>query len=1734
MEKMLRIAMAAGCVAVLSALSETNTFTGGTKDRWEDDTCWSLGRVPTAEDDVFVDGATVTVRGAVNVKSLMIAGDSRVTFVAAPMGEIPSTPGNLYRNATVVGVRGHFAIDGTAKVVVENDLKTGAAVKFETGSFSLGEDAELTASGKGWFWYESAGDPLATLTQGAYQTRAPGAGGDDVLHGAYNRGGGHGAKGGNSNGKYGNDYGFKYAPFLPGSPNGIYDGKFSHAVRAGGTVWLACRGRCALLGKVTADGCPGPFGAAAGGGIWIAAKQFAVGARTSVSAVGGTLTGAAIYASRSAGGRVSLALGLTRAQLDALAGGGLPAELGVRDTIGLFPVDVRGGFHPAASLYGNTGTATTVFSLHADPVEVVASDYLFESEGEVRRPYLGHSVSNRLAVVWQWGGPQVRALVHEAPNGCLRTSAGFSGGDLCEWVGKDGLLKVEAVPDAGYAFSRWTGRVPEGAARMNPLEVALAAPAELTPVFRPVAAKYATLAAASTNGVARYEKPVALSGKPECIGIELEAPVSGGTAVAEVVDKAGKSHVFSAPAQGDFPLVELEGGEKLLFPLSLKRAEIEGAEAKVKSVRAIYAHALGRAARHFASIESRSQPLDGVTVGDEPAEVEIDLAKRDGVRFVVGESKGSKLEITWDDGTKSVYPLGVGSQTEEYLADFAGLPKGTKFTIPDSYVTFGSQINQYVRPFLRPYRSRSDMVEMGFDYIADHEQLPGAAAHVNDLVLRRTPGGLVELVWDGSLNNTIGPPRGKPGLKAAGAKFVFAKGAQYALKPDDAAGIDTDRYELLDFAANPRAKAMKDAVFADGTRHGLVQVGGVPVRLAKPLDSGDVAICHYGKGSWALEVDEYTGRRAQDGFGAAVHFRVPARDYVKAHVVFALDPDAAKDKILTLRLAHYFLNGAGSNMIGDARLDLTDGLPPSVTQIGALSLHGATIPLYAATVALDLAPVLDSAARGGYIDFEFMGAMNGSKPDPSRESAFNIFGATLEAAPATLDIVSLPGSPSNVFTQDEAKKALKLVLRGERADSRCKVSFKATDFAEKKTLFDGAFDVGPLARGAKFEREIDLSKVKEPGLYKLFVEVGGDGGATDYAYCTRFAVLPPAGRVADAFTSPYATWWFYGSHGSPSDWDVGGPIMRKAGIRKTSHHNWPTNALEKYGVTFTGNVRAPSMKEFDAAAGTFRPHGDLDGEAWFVSEIQKQIDAVPYADHIMVWHESGPKNGIPEEILDLPVPEATDDDKACGAYINEIGRIVRRHFPKLRIQIGNNSASLGASCRPLRGGAKPEYYDSVGIETPSQTMMPERLLVWGLQGMMMTKEAASYYAKKPVPAAACFEYVYRTDRALGEELQAAWYMRDTLISLANRMPMISPAILFDVKNAYYDTLWGRSGMFYRAPYAEPKLSYVAYAALTKALDGVTLVKELDTGSSTVYALLFRRADGRYATAVWCARGEAELEFAVEGGGEAMDFVGKVSKLGRRVQASEFPSYVLTDNPVKGVGIVRRGFAQAAAAEAKAETVFAFADAQAVSNAPDARITSKGTGCLPMMRPSGHFRVASVDDAEKGRCLEVSLDTSAEKVNRYYTEFTTLRLAQPVVIEGGCERIGVMVKGNSSWGQVRFEIEDADGETFVNYAHPTLWDTLDWQGLLCVNFDGWAYVSCKFSGGLSYDRETGLANAPWSREATTPGRPANNKIDFPVTLKALTVGINRMKLGLVDFKETVPSIRLGAVKVVKQL
>lgn len=1140
---------------------------------------------------------------------------------------------------------------------------------------------------------------------------------------------------------------------------------------------------------------------------------------------------------------------------------------------------------------------------------------------------------------------------------------------------------------------------------------------------------------------------------------------------------------------------------------------------------------------HFADFRSLSQGLPSAAKAKGGEEIRLGPGGHSGVRFQLGSTNAAvSVKFVDAQGKEEVYTSRIGD---------------CDATRRDAYIAFSRpqrkehQFSLWVRPSMRPFCENSEcgqrgMVGAGEDILREWDRLPKASQHVFTLEFIAKGSGEYCLYLDGSFRQIV---------KAQ--SIVFSPGKDVRFEPIDRTRIFKEgarRYTAIDLSDNPRAKAMSGAKLK-GLKSGLNRFGGVPVYVAEGMDSADVAICRQGKGNWALEVEEYHGRSPDDGFPMAIHYRVPAAEYCRAHIVFALDPDPAKDAILTVRIGRYQRHGVGGNMLGDKVLDFRKGIPDCCQKVGEIVNRGKTLVLYKMEVPVDIGRILDLVSTpGDYLDFELIGKGwenfqqldNSMKPDPNSRSAFNIFGVTLEEAPFVVAVKET--APGNLFTIDEKAKKTSFEITATEGAAKGSVGWEAKDI-DGNSVFNGEckWSVGKAGETATVDIPLDRAG---PGWYSLAVKFIDGAGRELFVHDAAFGILPEAGRAATRHESPYAIWWF-NCHGSTGDPEIGGPILQKCGIRKFSWNMFKEQAIyDKYDLTSCGNFMLPGggRKDFDEGKGEFKPHKvrgkdkkeiELSGEEWFVSEVRSKLEKMP-ADakpHGLIWHESAPRGFLAEEIIDLPVPSQPPYPHAAkdAKYIKEVSRLMRKHFPGVPLQIGNTTWSSGAAIGPLRAGAPIDCYDFIGIETPSQTIVPERLIDCGLQGMQITMDIAEAISGKRPRCNGTWEFTYRTERDLGLRRQAQWYMRDILISLAHDFFLISPGIFFDCSSGYYNGLWGGSGLMHRSPYVYPKPAIVAYGVLTKALDGVVFSRQLDTGSTTVYALEFRRKDGRYATALWASRGEVEFAVDSPSGGRIVRMLGAEEKLPRgqsKVLGGEDPCYLITDKPLQSVKSGRRTYLKAAKIIANAKVAAAFDDAAEIELAPDPWIASDFHNHLPYLQPSDEFTLSTVEDEEKGPVVELRLgppktEPKSKYSDRYITRYTTMRLKNPKPIAGRPAVLGVWVKGDSNWGQIRFEIEDAKGEVFKNISTGRWWmcDIMDWPGNLAVNFDGWSYCYCSLTDNtLITERSPGTVAEQWVSEG------GDKRIDFPVKLRAISVGVNRTKLDLIDFKPATNVLR----------
>ena len=586
------------------ATGVTKEYVGATGGFWHDAANWDPAGIPTIADDVVLNGKAVYCSGVVAVNSLaqtngtlviggkgttvetqakvtdyyvpwtglyvlgdvtiagggfslgarradytcfgaVIGGDLTVSGAAKAAFYAPESAqadfASLYANAMKVKIGGAFSVSDTATVYAEVDGLSGAPVKFEvTGDVTITERATVSADARGWHWYTndpSNPDPRPQRhVQGAYYTLAPGYGI------SYSIGGVYGIAGTTDSSSRSPAYGYKYAPFLSGSPaSSDYSGMSS---RAGGQVWIETQGVLALDGKITAVPSTGSStrSVASGGGIWLCAQKFVAGTTAQLVAKGADGSGNGSY-SGGTGGRISVAINVSAEDLAALALGEEPENLTYSDEITSCSANVAGGYNYTdgnkVKYYAPDGTVTTVlgevdeFNLAqvSTPVAVIAEGLVYETtlvrKGDVWTQTVGATgrdpsspdsvrwtceswvISNAteevasgegatatftvgkgpFTVIWHWANRETLAKV--VPNDTELGGVSVNGGEATPtadaWTAETGSVTLTAVANDGAEFICWYGDVPFESATNPTLTFDTAVPFGLKPVFRQVA-----------------------------------------------------------------------------------------------------------------------------------------------------------------------------------------------------------------------------------------------------------------------------------------------------------------------------------------------------------------------------------------------------------------------------------------------------------------------------------------------------------------------------------------------------------------------------------------------------------------------------------------------------------------------------------------------------------------------------------------------------------------------------------------------------------------------------------------------------------------------------------------------------------------------------------------------------------------------------------------------------------------------------------------------------------------------------------------------------------------------------------------------------------------------------------------------------------------------------------------------------------------------------------------------
>jgi hypothetical protein len=728
----------------------------------------------------------------------------------------------------------------------------------------------------------------------------------------------------------------------------------------------------------------------------------------------------------------------------------------------------------------------------------------------------------------------------------------------------------------------------------------------------------------------------------------------------------------------------------------------------------------------------------------------------------------------------------------------------------------------------------------------------------------------------------------------------------------------------------------------------------------------------------------------------------------------------------------------------------------------------------------------------------------------------HVFAATLERSPVEMFVQQV--RLGNVFKPgDQPRMHVSLASR----DTRAGVLHWTVRDLHGAVLEKGEKPFRFGKPGEKLDVEVAFAQ-QELGWYSVDFGIAGLVGSVPPAHRASFTLIAKDERKA-GYESPYFTWNFRGAHGTIRDIGVSGQLLLDAGIRHTHVESEEAGAAFKLSHGQFSRLRVPP--------------GTKDPAAALGKMIRENLVKFPNTRMALVFHESG-GGPFPLEIVGgrttLDEKQAAYD-KAKADHLELMARAYRENAPNVKLVVGNSGISTpGLLASLFRAGAPREYFDYLGDETVGMTMPPELSVA---KENWILKEVARVFGYGDLPVSACYEWKSRRSRHLGLERHAEWNVRDILIAHAWKQPLIPTFGLPDVSNSYYNTVWG-DGAFTHNPQVYPKPTYPAVATATQVLDCASFERMVPTGSPSVYVLEFKRG-GVFVYALWCARGELEAALRFE----AETTLERVEMLGRKAQHSTAFRKLdcrVAEAPVFLVSKVRLGAVESLAKRAfprdtlppgaKVFTVDTMErpDGWRLDLTVDPRIdvpVKEPVRSTAFRRP-GKFEVRPVRDESRGECLELELLPQGD-CPALVQEYAFLRLKEPVAVAGTPTTIALQVKGNSSWGKVFWEIEDADGERWISAGSGGYGCAVyDWPEQAGLNFDGWNQLQFPITAASPIKVPSPGENGfQWQRTG-----PGNGRLDYPIKVTGIAVSMPRQTLNLLQMEPVVPMIRLGGLSV----
>ena len=835
--------------------------------------------------------------------------------------------------------------------------------------------------------------------------------------------------------------------------------------------------------------------------------------------------------------------------------------------------------------------------------------------------------------------------------------------------------------------------------------------------------------------------------------------------------------------------------------------------------------------------------------------------------------------------------------------------------------------------------------------------------------------------------------------------------------------------------------------------------------------------------------------------------RVPNEDYTAVHLLAVADDEPDTVAGLTMRAGRY--DSPHGQVI---RYDFASAVPRAsdASKTKAARIDTPAGPLFHVRVPWTVAFSQDLK---GFLDVELTKEIRLARraPDPCRfrtrpigaPSAVRIAAITFERSPLQMRLTGKEFG--NVFVQPMTP-AFKLELRNVTGEPRSyAVAFEARHI-------DGEVVTRRVSGSVRANETATLDVPLERvglGYHELTATLLDADGNALLTRRTSVALLPPNTRRHEG-PSLFGSWDFGATHFGNADTEGSLSLQAKLGF-KLAFTGTPAQR-KKYGF-----LRGQEPKIHD-------------GLAVFDDAVKNNPDQLRVG---LMFHETAISYDhivkVPDLMVDWPEYRYTEKEQKTFDAMWEMAitaaKKFREAYPDGKISFGNGTNTTREAF--WKRGFPAEDFDFSGHESAAFARPPEAQPpdpVTNNASLWMDRQLLDHYGYKDKPLGQCYETVYVNTNPgnVSPREQADYYVRHALHGLAWNIPYIRYGMISDVGNSYYYSNWGASGFCRRYPEVNPKPAYVAYATMTLVLDSATYVRDVPAGTAGVYALEFAKPDGSRVWALWTLRGRRSvtLTFGGDGRYELVNDQARVTALATKEKALTLE---LTPSPVyvRGAGTlasVAPGLpAYVDQPEGWTTPIASLADVS------EWEVETRRDPILEfysMMTPrrKGDFEFANAAEFEGAknvmRVTPRPITTGKDTMPMY----AALRHKKGVALPGAWAKgpgggdaptqIGLWVNGNSGWGRVIFELEDASGQKWTSIGAPSTdpmpnwfervvpadllprytprtmsdWNTEDVKGLSRINFDGWRYVGFPLPGHYPADAiERGAkwpANSQW--------------------------------------------------------